>query len=108
MVPSFHGITHIIDKAELQVSVEQQEQVSDAMDKKGALNQETSSLGNKLIEPGKLPVDVDELTTVETVDSEEVGITKCSKRNNDHLIFYLDIANAVLWGVLCDLSLDKF
>ena len=30
------------------------------------------------------------------------------KQNNDHLIFYLDMANAVLLGVLCDLSLDKF
>ena len=76
MVPSFHGMTHVIDKAELQVSVEQQEQVSDAMDKKGASNQETPSSGDKLIEPAKLPVDVDELTTVETVDSGEVGITK--------------------------------
>ena len=39
-------------------------------------DQETPSLGDNLIKPGKLPVDVDELTTVETVDSGEVGITK--------------------------------
>ena len=56
--------------------MEQQEQVPDAMDKEGASDQETPSLGDNLIKPGKLPVDVDELTTAEKVDSGEVGITK--------------------------------
>ena len=60
----------------MQVSVEQQELVSDAMDKKGASNQETPSLGDKLIKPGKLLVDMDELTTVETADSERGGWKK--------------------------------
>ena len=49
--------------------MEQQEQVPDAIDKEGASDQETPSLGDNLIKPGKLPVDVDALTTVETVDS---------------------------------------
>ena len=56
--------------------MEQQEQVSDAMDKEGDSNEETPSLGDNLMKPGKLPEDMDELTTVETVDSGEVGITK--------------------------------